>query len=141
MGWLPSACKKTMDIACKTKKLLPPHVEKSRARPRRPNSRHRWLIFQKTASSQKRLHRNSVQNGPIERSTALTGTIFVPVSVFVLRDNFCNPWPNRVNRTAGTGEPREPANRANQTGPANRTGPENRTASKNEPARTAAILH
>ena len=43
---------------------------------------------QKTSSSQKRLHRNSGQNRPIERSTALTGTIFVTLSVFVSRGNF-----------------------------------------------------
>ena len=41
------------------------------------------FFFFKTASSQKRSRRNSGQNRPIERSTALTGTIFVTVSVFM----------------------------------------------------------
>ena len=39
--------------------------------------------IRKTSLPQKRSHRNSVQNGPIERSTALTGTIFVTISVFM----------------------------------------------------------
>ena len=43
---------------------------------------------QKMSSSKKRSHRNSGQNGPVERSTALTGTIFVNISVFVSRGNF-----------------------------------------------------
>ena len=42
----------------------------------------------KTPSSQKRSHRNSGQNRPIERSTALTGTMFVTISVFVSRGHF-----------------------------------------------------
>ena len=45
----------------------------------------KMIIFFKTASSQKRSRRNSGQNRPIERSTALTGTIFVTVSVFMSR--------------------------------------------------------
>ena len=39
----------------------------------------RFSFFRKTASSRKRSHRNSVQNGPVERSTALTGSIFVNI--------------------------------------------------------------
>ena len=39
----------------------------------------------KMSSSQSCSHRNSVQNGPIERSTALTGTTFVTISVFMPR--------------------------------------------------------
>ena len=45
-------------------------------------------VFQKMLSSQKRSHRNSVQNGPIEKFTALTGTIFVSISMFMSRGNF-----------------------------------------------------
>ena len=50
---------------------------------------------QKVALSQKRSHRNSVQNGPIERSTALTGTIFVTISVFMSQSPVSGPksWP------------------------------------------------
>ena len=44
--------------------------------------------IQKMASSQKRSHRNSGQNRPIERSTALTGTIFVTISAIVIRSHF-----------------------------------------------------
>ena len=44
--------------------------------------------IQKMASSQKRSHRNSGQNRPIERSTALTGTIFMTISVFGSRGLF-----------------------------------------------------
>ena len=43
----------------------------------------KMAFFFKTASSQKRSRRNSGQNRPIERSTALTGTIFVAISVFM----------------------------------------------------------
>ena len=45
----------------------------------------KMVIFFKAASSQKRSRRNSGQNRPIERSTALTGTIFATVSVFMSR--------------------------------------------------------
>ena len=36
------------------------------------------------SSSQKYSHRNSGQNGPVDKFTALTATIFVTISVFVL---------------------------------------------------------
>ena len=49
----------------------------------------------KTASLQKRSQRNSVQNGPIERSTALTGTIFVTISVFMSRGPKVDPDPKK----------------------------------------------
>ena len=48
----------------------------------------KMIIFFKTASSQKRSRRNSGQNRPIERSTALTGTIFVTISAIVIRTHF-----------------------------------------------------
>ena len=38
--------------------------------------------------TQKHSHRNSVQNGPIEKSTALTGAIFVTISVLMSRGDF-----------------------------------------------------
>ena len=41
-----------------------------------------------TSTSQKKLHQHSGQNGSVERSTALTGTIFVTISVFVSRGHF-----------------------------------------------------
>ena len=47
-----------------------------------------WSIPPKTTSSQKRSHRNSGQNRPIERSPALTGTIFVTISAIVIRSHF-----------------------------------------------------
>ena len=50
----------------------------------------------KTSSSQKRSHRNSVQNGPIERSTALTGTIFVTISVFMSRGHFRTTFGKKI---------------------------------------------
>ena len=40
---------------------------------------------QKMSSSKSCSHRNSVQNGPIERSTALTGTTSLTISVFMPR--------------------------------------------------------
>ena len=43
---------------------------------------------QNMASSQSCSRRNSVQNAPIESSTALTGTIFVTISMFMSRANF-----------------------------------------------------
>ena len=46
------------------------------------------IFFFKTASSQKRSRRNSGQNRPIERSPALTGTIFVTISAIVIRSHF-----------------------------------------------------
>ena len=87
------------------KKQWPPHVKKAMAtacknvhrmyknaqpisRSRWPNARPGWPIFQEAASSQKCLHRNSVQNGPLERSTALTGATFVTISVFMSRGPF-----------------------------------------------------
>ena len=42
----------------------------------------------KKSSSQKRSRRNSVQNAPIGIFTALMGTIFVTISVFLSRPNF-----------------------------------------------------
>ena len=45
----------------------------------------------KTTSSQKRSHRNSGQNRPIERSTAPTGTIFVTISVFMSQGTKLEP--------------------------------------------------
>ena len=43
---------------------------------------------QKKPSSQSCSHRYSVQNGPIERATALTRTIFVTISALVIRSHF-----------------------------------------------------
>ena len=64
--------------------------------------------IRKTPMSQSCSHRNSVQNAPIESSTALTATRFVNISDFVPWDDFGH-WPNRANRrTARTGEPCEP---------------------------------
>ena len=40
------------------------------------------------SSSQSCSHRNSVQNAPIEKFTALLGTTFVNISVFMSRGNF-----------------------------------------------------
>ena len=42
----------------------------------------------KKSLSQKRSRRNSVQNAPIEKFTALLGTTFVNISVFMSRANF-----------------------------------------------------
>ena len=58
----------------------PPHANK-KSGPR----------LQKVALSRKRSRRNSVQNGPIERSTALTGTIFVTISVLMSRSPVSEP--------------------------------------------------
>ena len=55
--------------------------------------------IQKTASSQKRSHRNSGQNRPIERSTALTGTIFVTISVFRSRGHFWATFGQHLGNT------------------------------------------
>ena len=44
--------------------------------------------IRKASLPQKRSHQNSVQNGLIERSTVLTGTIFVTISMFMFRGNF-----------------------------------------------------
>ena len=44
--------------------------------------------IQKVSLSQSCAHRNSVQNAPIESSTALTGTTFVTISVFMSRGHF-----------------------------------------------------
>ena len=49
-------------------------------------------FFFKTASPQKRSRRDSGQNRPIERSTALTGTIFVTISVFMSRGQKLTPF-------------------------------------------------
>ena len=55
--------------------------------------------IQKMASSQKRSHRNSGQNRPIERSTALTGTIFVTISVFRSRGHFWATFGQHLGNT------------------------------------------
>ena len=61
----------------------------------------------KTSSSQKRSRRNSVQNAPIGVFTALTGTISVPISVFVsgqLSGNFRATFkqlPDNFRTTSG----------------------------------------
>ena len=39
-----------------------------------------WLRYQKASSSQRRSHRASVQNGPVDKFTALTATIFMTIS-------------------------------------------------------------
>ena len=44
-------------------------------------------------SSQKRSHRISVQNGPIERFTALTRTTFMTISMFMSRRQKIDPDP------------------------------------------------
>ena len=44
--------------------------------------------FPKTSPSQSCSHRNSVQNAPIESSTALTATLFVNISLFMSLGNF-----------------------------------------------------
>ena len=59
----------------------------------------------KHESPQKDLHRNSVQNGPVDNFTALTVTIFVSISVLVSQDDFGH-WPNRMNQR--TGKPHKP---------------------------------
>ena len=43
--------------------------------------------------SQKRSHRNSVQNGPIERFTALTRTTFMTIPMFISRRQKIDPDP------------------------------------------------
>ena len=48
----------------------------------------------KMSSSKRCSHRNSVQNGPIERSTALTGTTFVTISVLCLGVHFQSQKPH-----------------------------------------------
>ena len=48
------------------------------------------------SSSQKRSHRNSVQNGPIGKFTALTVTTFVTISVFMSRGPQVAPDPKKV---------------------------------------------
>ena len=55
--------------------------------------------IQKMASSQTRSHRNSGQNRPIERSTALTGTIFVTISVFRSRGHFWATFGQHLGNT------------------------------------------
>ena len=47
-----------------------------------------WAGSQKMPSSRKCSHRNSVQNGPIDSFTALTGTVFVAISVFMSPGHF-----------------------------------------------------
>ena len=94
-------------------------------------------------SSRKDSHRNSVQNGPVDRFTALTVTIFVNFSVFVSRGDFqygCEPNQNRRNRNRRNRQNclnRTAANRLNR---ANRT---NRNAWKRanlKPKRNGASL-
>ena len=82
--------KKTIATACK-QNVQP--ISWLISRPRWPNSRPRCPIPQEAASSQKHSHRNSVQNGPIEKFTALRATIFVTISVFMSRGNFSTPIP------------------------------------------------
>ena len=53
---------------------------------------------QKMASSQKCSHRNSVQNGPIEKFPALTATIFVNISVFMSQGPKVDPDPKKPHR-------------------------------------------
>ena len=48
--------------------------------------------IQSMSSSQSCSHQNSVQNAPIESSTALTGTTFVTISVFMSRGHFPAPF-------------------------------------------------
>ena len=68
-------------------------------------SRPPWSIPRKRTSSQKRSHRNSGQNRPIERSTAPTGTIFVTFSVFMSRGPKVDPdlKKHRHHKHARTG--------------------------------------
>ena len=53
----------------------------------------------KMAASQRRLHQNSGQNRPVEGSTALTGTIFVTISVFRSRGNFWAAFGQHLGNT------------------------------------------
>ena len=58
--------------------------------------------FKKMGSSQSCSHRSSAQNGPVDKFTALTGTTFVTISVFMPRGHFpatfgkllVNVWAN-----------------------------------------------
>ena len=54
-----------------------------------------WVRSQKMPSSRKCLHQNSVQNGPIDSFTALMGTIFVAISVFMSRAPKVDPDPKK----------------------------------------------
>ena len=58
-----------------------------------------WARSQKMPSSRKCSHRNSVQNGPIDSFTALMGTIFVAISVFMSRAPKVDPDPKNVFAT------------------------------------------
>ena len=55
--------------------------------------------IQTMVSSQKRSHRNSGQNRPIERSTALMGTIFMTISVFKSRGHFWATFGQHLGNT------------------------------------------
>ena len=52
--------------------------------------------LQKMSSSQSCSHRNSVQNAPIDKLTALTGTTFVTISVFISRGQKLTPITKSV---------------------------------------------
>ena len=56
-----------------------------------------WVRSQKMPSSRKCSHRNSVQNGPIDSFTALMGTIFVAISVFMSRAPKVDPDPKKTS--------------------------------------------
>ena len=55
----------------------------------------KWSRSQKTSSSQSCSHRNSVQNGPIDKFAALTGPIFVTISVFMSQGPKVDPDPKK----------------------------------------------
>ena len=88
MVWRPTACKqKLWPTACEKNFDSGPH-------------------FQKVALSRKRSRRNSMQNAPIGIFTALTGTIFVTISMFVSRGNFqATSGPLSSNFRATSGQP------------------------------------
>ena len=50
----------------------------------------------KNAVVTKDLHRDSVQKGPANQLTALTGTIFVAISVFMSRGHFLATFGSRL---------------------------------------------
>ena len=81
VGFAPEFC-----AECNGRELLSSHGGPFREKTDLDHKKCKKLtLIQKMSSSQSCSHRNSVRNAPIESSTALAGTLFVTISMFMSR--------------------------------------------------------